>query len=598
MTGIRTTTCVLAALFGSAAIAQVTQRMSVSSSGIEGNGGSYAPSTSVDGRYVAFNSLASNLVTGDTNGFYDVFVHDRVLGTTERVSVSTAGAQGDGDSSFSFTPSISSDGRYVAFSSVATTLVTGDTNGFADVFVRDRQNGTTVRVSLSTGGAQGNGDSMAPSISGDGRYVAFESLASNLVTGDTNGTWDVFVHDLQTGTTERVSLGSNGAQAAGGSYWPAISSDGRYVAFQSYAANLVSGDTNGFADVFVRDRTNGTTERANVSTGGAQANNTTFAPSISADGRYVGIFSLASNLVANDTNGSYDVFLRDRTNGTTERVSLSDSGAEGNADSSLSSISADGRYVVFESNASNLVAGDTNTTLDVFLRDRVAATTQRVSVDSTGAEAMGSSTKPWISADGRFVAFESFAPNLVAGDTNSSWDVFVHDQASTGITSLCDPGVAGVLACPCSNPPSTSGRGCDNSAGTGGAALSGSGIAYLSMDSLVFTTSGERATATSILLQGTALASSGVVYGQGIRCVGGTLKRLFTKSAVAGSIVAPDFGAGDPTVSARSAAKGDVIQPGESRWYLVYYRDPTVLGGCPSSSTFNSSQTGRIDWSP
>ena len=598
MISVRTTACLLAVLLGSGARAQVTQRMSVNSSGLEGNGYSYSPSTSADGRYVAFHSLASNLAPGDTNGFYDVFVHDRITGTTERVSVSTGGAQGDGDSSYGYTPSISADGRYVAFSSLATTLVAGDVNGFADVFVHDRQTGTTELVSVATGGAQGNNDSVAPSISGDGRYVAFESLASNLVGGDTNGTWDVFVRDRLTGTTERASVATGGTQAAGGNYWPAISSDGRYVAFQSYAANLVTGDTNGFADVFVRDRVAGTTERESVSTGGAQGDNVTFAPSISSSGRYVGFFSLASTLVANDTNGSYDVFLRDRQAGTTERVSVSSAGVEGNADSSLSSVSADGRYVVFESNASNLVSGDTNTTLDVFVRDRSAGTTTRASVDSAGGEALGSSTKPWISADGRFVAFDSFAPNLVFGDTNSSWDVFVHDQISNGFTSLCDPGVAGVMACPCSNPPSTSGRGCNNSSGTGGAALSASGIAYLSMDSLVFTTNGERATATSILLQGTSLAPSGVVYGQGIRCVGGTLKRLFTKSAVAGSIVAPDFGAGDPSVSARSAAKGDVIGAGESRWYLVYYRDPTVLGGCPSSSTFNATQSGRIDWSP
>ncbi len=311
----------------------------------------------------------------------------------------------------------------------------------------------------------------------------------------------------------------------------------------------------------------------------------------------MGFYSVASTLVLNDTNGSYDVFLRDRQNGTTERVSVDSGGTEGNADSSLSSISADGRFVVFESNASNLVPGDANTTLDVFVRDRLNGGTLRMSVDSAGAEAAGSSTKPWISSDGRFVAFESFAPNLVAGDTNADWDIFVHDRNSAGFTSLCDPAAGGVIACPCSNPPAGSGRGCNNSAGTGGAILSASGIAYLSIDSLVFTTSGEKPTATSIVLQGTSSASAGIVYGQGVRCVAGALRRLFVKTAVSGSITAPDFGAGDPTVSARSAAKGDVIQPGQSRWYLVYYRDPNVLGGCPASSTFNATQTGRVDWS-
>jgi Tol biopolymer transport system component len=275
MIGVRTTACVLAALLGSAASAQVTQRLSVDSGGVQGNGNSYSPSTSIDGRYVAFHSHASNLVPGDTNGFYDVFVHDRITGATERVSVSTAGVQGNGDSSYGYTPSISSDGRYVAFSSLATNLVSGDTNTFSDVFVRDRQNGTTERVSLDSGGAEGNGDSVAPVISGDGRYVAFESFASNLVAGDTNGTWDVFVRDRLAGTTERASVDSSAAEANGQSHWPAISSDGRYVAFQSYASNLVAGDTNGFADVFVHDRLNGMTERASVYTAGAQANGTT-----------------------------------------------------------------------------------------------------------------------------------------------------------------------------------------------------------------------------------------------------------------------------------------------------------------------------------
>jgi hypothetical protein len=164
------------------------------------------------------------------------------------------------------------------------------------------------------------------------------------------------------------------------------------------------------------------------------------------------------------------------------------------------------------------------------------------------------------------------------------------------LVSSCDPGVDGVVACPCSNPPSSAGRGCDNSAATGGAVMAASGDAYLAGDSFVVTTSGEKPTATSILMQGTTTLVHGAVYGQGVRCVGGALKRLFVKTAVAGSITAPDFGAGDPTISARSAAKGDVIQPGQSRWYLVYYRDPTVLGGCPASSTFNATQTGQVSW--
>jgi hypothetical protein len=223
-----------------------------------------------------------------------------------------------------------------------------------------------------------------------------------------------------------------------------------------------------------------------------------------------------------------------------------------------------------------------------------------VSVASDGTQAnYGVSYSVSLSADGRYVAFDAYASNLVPGDTNNEEDVFIRDRlGGTAFTSLCDPGVGGVIECPCSNPPSGLGRGCDNSSAMGGAILSASGGTFLSSDSLVFTTSQEWPMALSIVLQGTASASSGVVYGHGVRCAGGTFKRLYTMIAVGGSITVPDIGAGDPTVSARSAAKGDVVQPGQNRWYLVYYRDPILLGGCPESSSFNATQTGQVTWWP
>jgi hypothetical protein len=311
--------------------------------------------------------------------------------------------------------------------------------------------------------------------------------------------------------------------------------------------------------------------------------------------------SSATDLVPADTNGLSDVFVRDRQSGTTERVSVDSSGSQGNGSSynpSVPGISADGRYVAFVSYASNLVNGDTNGHSDVFVRDRQSGTTELVSVDSAGAQANADCYFSLISTDGRIVAFYTAATDLVAGDTNGTYDAFVHDRAYSPFTSLCDPGVGGVIACPCSNPPGALGRGCDNSSGTGGAILSATGIAYISQDTLVFTTAGEKPTATSIVLQGTTQLSSGVPYGQGVRCVGGTLKRLFVKAASGGSITAPDFGAGDPSVSARSAARGDVIGAGQSRFYLVFYRDPIVLGGCPVTRTFNATQSGRVDWLP
>ncbi|NJC70769.1 hypothetical protein HC031_13740 [Planosporangium thailandense] len=386
---------------------------------------------SANGRYVAFYSQASNLVAGDTNGTGDIFVRDRVAGTTTRVSVATGGRQANGTSRG---VSISADGRYVAFMSDASNLVAGDTNKTDDVFVRDRVAGTTTRVSVANGGGQANGQSYYPKISADGRYVAFASFASNLVTGDTNKTSDVFVRDRVAGTTTRVSVSSKGVQAnawsAGGDVdgdETAISANGRYVVFNSFASNLVTGDTNGREDVFVRDRVAGTTTRVSVGAGGRQADLPSFEPSISSDGRYVAFMSAATNLVSGDSNGDWDVFVRDRVAGTTTRVSVATKGGQSNGFSDWPSISADGRYVAFESDASNLVSGDTNKVSDVFVRDRVAGTTTRVSVATSGGQSNGywGSFVPVFSADGRFVLFVSDATNLVAGDTNKVSDVFV-----------------------------------------------------------------------------------------------------------------------------------------------------------------------------
>ena len=405
------------------AVAATTTRVSVDSAGVQGNGRSARNSTSADGRYVAFGSLASNLVPGDTNGLNDVFVRDALLGTTTRVSVDSAGTQGNGGSDY---PSISADGRYVAFRSAATNLVPGDTNTRDDIFVRDTVTNTTTRVSVDSAGVQSNGFSYDPSISADGRYVAFDSAASNLVSGDTNASDDVFVRDTVENTTPRVSVDSAGVQGNLWSDYPSISADGRYVAFESYATNLVPGDTNA-NDIFVRDRLLGTTTRVSVDSAGAQGDWGSYHPSISADGRYVAFGSDSTNLVPGDTNGSRDVFVRDTLTGTTTRVSVDSAGVQGDGAGGYysPSISADGRYVAFDSWATNLVSGDTNGTGDVFVRDRLLGITTRTSVDSGGTQGNGESGKPSISADGRCVAFSSVASNLVPGDTNGVEDVFV-----------------------------------------------------------------------------------------------------------------------------------------------------------------------------
>ncbi len=285
----------------------------------------------------------------------------------------------------------------------------------------------TTRISVDSSGGQGNRENWDASISASGQIVAFSSRASNLVTGDTNGVYDVFVHDRSTGITERVSVDSSGAEGNGESANEAISADGQIVAFNSGASDLVASDTNVAADVFVHDRSNGLTERVSVASSGAQGNDWSFAPAISADGQIVAFVSYASNLVASDKNVAADVFVHDRSNGLTERVSVKSSGREGNAGSYSAAISVDGQIVAFHSSASNLVAGDRNSASDVFVHDRSTGLTERVSVDSSGAEGNRDSLEPVISADGQIVAFASHASNLVAGDTNGFIDIFVHE---------------------------------------------------------------------------------------------------------------------------------------------------------------------------
>jgi len=381
-----------------------TELVSVSPSGAPGNSDSLFTAVSADGRYVAFASAATNLVPGDTNRALDVFVRDRELDTTERVSVSSTGQQGN---SHSFQPAISADGRYVAFTSAATNLVAWDTNRDNDVFVRDLKLGTTERLSVSSGGREGDENSQAPAISADGRYVAFTSKASNLVSHD-NNLDDVFVRDRELDTTKRVSVSSTGEQSNSDSSQPAISADGRYVAFTSWASNLVAGDTNGVADVFVRDRERAQTTRVSVSSTGHQSRGgPNRSPAISANGRYVAFTSAATNLVAADTNGVGDVFVRDRERDKTRRVSVSSTGQPANGSSFHPAISAHGRYVVFASAATDLVVGGTNGARQAFLWDRKLGTTRRASFSSTGLPGNSNSDGPAISGDGRYVAFVS-----------------------------------------------------------------------------------------------------------------------------------------------------------------------------------------------
>jgi Tol biopolymer transport system component len=392
--------------------------------GGEADGASFTPAISADGRYVAFASAASTLVSGDTNRAEDVFVFDRVERTTERVSLSGQGEAGNGDS---YDPAISADGRYVAFTSAASNLTAGDSNDELDIFVRDRDEGATVLASVGPQATPGDGPSVAPTISADGRIVAFESDADSLVAKDENHTGDVFVRDLVAEVTRLVSVGGLGVQTESPSFGAALSADGSSVAFESFSSKLVPNDTNGALDVFVADVRSGDIDRVSLATGGGQANDRSYSPSISADGRMVAFASFANNVVRGDTNKLLDVFLHRRDQATTTRLSVGPDGAEGDGLSFAPVVSADGGLVVFSSEATNLVPDDSNRTRDVFLASTATGAVNRLSRPGAGSKGQGDgpSLGPVVDASGLMVAFASFATNLVPGDTNGHSDVFM-----------------------------------------------------------------------------------------------------------------------------------------------------------------------------
>ena len=384
-----------------------------------------------------FHSDATNLVSGDSNAVRDGFIKDTLTGVTTLVTTSSAGAQGNGASTIT---SISADGRFVVFLSDATNLVSEDTNGAKDAFVKDLISGSTTRVNTTSTGGQTGGvtpyGANPAVVSGDGRYIAFSSTDSTLVSGDTNGVADVFIKDILTGLTTRVSVDSSGNQSNGFAGVEALSPDGRFVQLYSEATNLVTGDTNGSFDVFVKDTITGKMTRVSTNSAGVEGNGDSFSNGASADGRYITFGSQSSNLISGDTNGMYDAFVKDTVSGTTIALNVDSTGAAGNGHSVPRGISADGRYVTFESTSSNLVAGDTNGVQDVFRRDLLNGEVIRLSVDSAGNQGTSASYAAALSANGRFVAFFSDASNLVAGDSNGVRDSFLRDLTRTGVQVL------------------------------------------------------------------------------------------------------------------------------------------------------------------
>jgi WD40 repeat protein len=390
------------------------------------NAASEWPVISADGRFVAFVSSTANLAPGASGLKRQIFVHDRQTHTTELVSVNAAGAEGNGDS---FAPTISSDGRYVAFESYAANLIVGDGNVLRDVFIRDRQALTTIRVSVGAGGVEANSESYQPSISADGRFVAFSSSASNLAPGvSSTSTVNVYVRDLTGGTTTLVSADANGT-GVGGSL-PAISADGSRIAFYSFASTLVAGDANNVWDIFLYDSAaNPKISIMSVSSAGVQRNqgnesiSRIVAPAISADGDVVAFSTTASNLVSGDTNSLQDVFLHQVSTGVTIRASEGTGGVQTTGgDSPVGqgeriALSSDGTWVAFTTAATNISVGGSN----VVIHNNVTGETKALTAD-TGF--FSGSKGPAISGDGRFVAFMS---GLKLDPRFTSTGVFVQD---------------------------------------------------------------------------------------------------------------------------------------------------------------------------
>jgi Tol biopolymer transport system component len=381
-----------------------------------------------DGRAGAGHFSQSPALSGDgrwlafetyASGVSRIMVLDRSTGVTSPASVAVGGGAPNGGS---YDPSVSADGRYVAFRSSATNLVPNDSNASTDIFVRDVRQGVTTRESVSASGAQADFNSFSPAISADGRWLAFESFADNLISGDTNRRNDIFERDRQTGQVARVSVPNGGGQSDQVSTSPSISADGRYVAFDSWARNLTSDDQNSWSDVYVRDMVGATTTLVSASFSGPAANSSSYSPSISGDGTKVAFESAATNVVPHD-QGFRDVFVRDVVHHSTVRVS----GRDGHKLDGLSSdaaLSADGRWVTFQSANSRLLPGDGNGVNDVVVVDLASGRAWRAST-ANGGSPNDPSGFPSINGDGSVVTFESTAGNLVAGGRPHALEVYV-----------------------------------------------------------------------------------------------------------------------------------------------------------------------------
>ncbi len=582
---------VLTGIVSSAPAQNVTERASLSASAGQGSGDSDQVSISGDGRYVAFRSAATNLIVGDTNGVTDVFVRDRWTGLVERISVSSLGVEATAES---MEPNISYDGRFVVFASEANDLALDIPSGSSkDIFVRDRIQRTTRTVTMSAAGGASNGDCHRPRVSSDGRYVTFEGSPSNLIAAGTTN-YQVFRRDM-TAATVLVSVNLSGSAGAGFSWNGGVSGDGRFVVFVSNVANLVTPDTNGNTDAFVRDVTLGLTRLVTVSSAGVQGTGAAFInSSISRDGRWVAYASSAPNLAPGEFGASYDIFVHDLLTLQTFRSSVTSSGAPANQNSYDPAISDDGRYVAFQSFATNLDPLDTDMQSDVFLRDRTLATTKLLS-RSVSTSSNDDSFSASITAEGDQIAFHSESTDLVPADTNLRVDAFVRDLGSENYPVFC----AGLTTtCPCANSGLGS-AGCANSTTSGGALLRAFGRASLIADQVTLLATGLPPATSALFFQGTNRENggAGTSFGDGSRCASGTVVRLATYPVVAGT-AAIGFGGtqglgGGTTTPIHTL--GLVTGLGGTRLYQAWYRNSATF--C-TSALFNLSNGVEILWQP
>jgi Tol biopolymer transport system component len=416
--------CVGLALAAAPASAGVTTRESEGAADLEANGESYNSAISATGRYVVFQSAAYNLDPADTlPGSTNVYLRDVKLDTTRLVSLNSDGVLGNGYDAF---PVVSKNGRIVVWESDASNLVPGDGNAKFDIFARDMKTGITTRISVDSAGAEGDKDSLNPTVSDNGRYVAFQSDATNLVPLDTNQRTDTFVHDRKTGITTRISVDSAGNQGSANSGSPVLSTNGRYVVFYSESV-LAPGDSGDVVDVYVHDRKTGITTWDSPDAAGGVGDGGSSDGTISSSGRYVSFLSYATDLVEGDGNGVADIFLRDRKKGVTTRVSVDMNGNEADAASLQPVLSANGKVVAFESYATDLTAIAGIGKLSTYARVLKAGTTALASVTVAGTQADEDCSKPGLSKNGRWLTFATLSAELIAVDGNSTYDVFLRD---------------------------------------------------------------------------------------------------------------------------------------------------------------------------